>query len=75
MFTISGIHIGSTEADVVNTYPNAEIGRGLYGNRAVRITNAAGREIVFYEDTYDTPGTVGVIELAMSRAVENVGTC
>jgi hypothetical protein len=75
VYTLSGIRIGSTEADVLSTYPNAQIGRGIYQNRAVRITDAQGREIVFYEDTYDTPGTVGAIVLATSRAAEEVGGC
>jgi hypothetical protein len=75
IYTLSGVHIGSTEADVLGLYPNAQIGLGLQGNRAVRITDTQGREVVFYEDTYDTPGSVGSIGLAMSLHVENVGSC
>ncbi len=74
--TLSGIHIGSTEADVLSTYPNGQVGKGIYGNRVVRITNAEGREIVFFQETYDTPGTVGGITLAMNRAAEEeAGSC
>jgi hypothetical protein len=75
VYTLSGIHIGSTEADVLGAYPNAQIGRGIYQNRAVRITDAQGREIVFYEDTNDAPGTVGAIVLATSSTAEEVGSC
>ncbi len=77
IFTISGVHVGSTEAEVLSTYPNAQVVRGMYGTRVVRITNAEGRDISFIEGVQieEPPGTVGLIVLSLNRSVANVGFC
>lgn len=75
VYTLSDIHIGSADADVLRAYPNAQVGKGIQLNRAVRVVDARGREILFYEDTYDTPGRVGPIVLPMNHDVENIGSC
>ena len=48
MRTISGIHVGSTEADVMRTYGNVE--RKAYGNdtSTLVITNPEGRQVNFW---------------------------
>lgn len=70
--TISGIQIGSTFAEVMGTYANAIVGRGQQGNTAIRITDAAGRQVVFYFPGYDENPDAEVTGIAVdeSRAAE-----
>jgi len=73
-FTISGIHVGDTRADVLRTYPNAE-DRPEYGGGEVRIMDSQGRVITFYQPSRQSVEGIGVIRLAESPELNDVGGC
>jgi hypothetical protein len=70
IFTISGIHVGSTADDVLRTYANvdapppAQVAPGQIV-QILTITNPEGRVVQFFVEN----GLVSTMEVAMSRAI------
>jgi hypothetical protein len=71
--TISGIHTGSTLADVLRTYPNAQIGSGQQGNTEAHIVDARGRQIAFAVQSYDTDPGAPLIYISLGVDAAAVG--
>ena len=64
--------MGSTQADVLRTYPNSDVGI-QQGSPAVRITNSEGHQVMF--NIRGEGGPVGFITVSTSRALEDLGHC
>jgi hypothetical protein len=71
--TISGIHVGSTRADVLRTYANAK-DLPDYNGGEIRIADSAGREIIFYTP-HQSEEAIGFIRVIASLEFIGTGTC
>jgi hypothetical protein len=70
----AGLHVGSTEAEVLKAEQGAHVETTIYGSPVLRLTGAQGHVMLFFEGS-STDRVVGQIEVAQSSGVIDVGRC